>query len=260
MNKIQETIVGGIWRPGILNDSGGVAYGAGTNLFLPDMRKGNVDAFLKNLSHKINPDVLSENIVRARLVHGNTVAVAKEAVKEIQATDGLITNNPTLALTLTTADCGAVAFFDPQHNAVGLFHVGWRGVANNILKVGIEKMHQEYATKPEQLIASIGPTISSQRYEVGTVVYEAFSNIFKQKDMDTFFTLHSENKYNLNMSCAIETQLLEAGIIKNNIEISHFNTTDNAELFPSARRAGGVAHVHPAFFMISLKNNAILSR
>ena len=54
--------------------------------------------------------------------------------------DGLITNEPGVALTMNFADCTPLLFFDPVRKAIGLAHGGWRGTAGNIAGLTVEKM------------------------------------------------------------------------------------------------------------------------
>ena len=57
--------------------------------------------------------------------------------------DGLITNEPGVALTMNFADCTPLLFFDPVRKAIGLAHGGWRGTAGNIAGLTVEKMKED---------------------------------------------------------------------------------------------------------------------
>ena len=46
--------------------------------------------------------------------------------------DGLVTNEPGVALTIFSADCTPVLLFDPVARAIGAAHAGWRGTAAGI--------------------------------------------------------------------------------------------------------------------------------
>ena len=48
------------------------------------------------------------------------------------ACDGLVTNEPGVALTIFSADCTPVLLFDPVARAIGAAHAGWRGTAAGI--------------------------------------------------------------------------------------------------------------------------------
>ncbi len=228
---------------------------------MPDERRNDQELFFRKLVQKIAPEALSENLIRARLVHGNSILTIDEAFlkldqdarkERIKNTDGLITNVSNTALSVTAADCTAVALYDPEHGAIILLHAGWRGTAGGIVKSGMEKMQKEYGTNPEHVLASIGPSISAGDYEVDTLVYKKFAEVYIQKDLDLFFTLKTNDKYYLNVPLAIRLQLIHSGISENNIEVSDFSTSKNTDLFPSARLAGGVANVDPSVFVMSI--------
>lgn len=75
--------------------------------------------------------------------------------------DGLITNEPEVALTVFSADCTPVLLYDPVAKAIGAVHAGWRGTAAGIVRVAVEKMKQEFGCKGENIRAAIGPCISA---------------------------------------------------------------------------------------------------
>ncbi len=47
------------------------------------------------------------------------------------------------------ADCVPLYFVDPVRKAIGLSHSGWRGTVGRIGQITVEKMTQEYGTRPE---------------------------------------------------------------------------------------------------------------
>ena len=50
--------------------------------------------------------------------------------------DGLVTDEPGVALTIFSADCTPVLLFDPVARAIGAAHAGWRGTAAGIAARG----------------------------------------------------------------------------------------------------------------------------
>jgi YfiH family protein len=251
VNKPQEKIIDGVWKPGIFQSIPEISYGAATKLFAS-----------KNLAQEINLLVSEENIIRAWLVHGNNVAVvdenffkisADEKAEIIKNTDGLITSMPNIALSITAADCTPVALYDQAHHVICLLHVGWRGACSFIINNALEKMHTTFGVRARDLIVSVGPSIAALDYEVDTPVYEKFKEQYGDKELETFFIPKSAGKYFLNVPEAIRLQLIEAGIVPDNIEFSHYSTTQNNVFFPSARKAGGVKNVTPIVFMMSLR-------
>ena len=54
--------------------------------------------------------------------------------------DGLVTDEPGVTLTIFTADCTPILFYDPVRQAVGAAHAGWRGTAAGIAARTVEAM------------------------------------------------------------------------------------------------------------------------
>lgn len=87
--------------------------------------------------------------------------------------DGLITNEPGVALTVFSADCTPVLLYDPAGGAIGAVHAGWRGTAAGIAARAVGAMQREFGCKPENLRAAIGPCISACCFETHADVPEA---------------------------------------------------------------------------------------
>ena len=79
--------------------------------------------------------------------------------------DGLVTNEPGVVLTVFSADCTPVLFYDPVARAVGACHAGWRGTAAGIASKTVEKMTAEFGSDPKNVRAAIGPCISQCCFE-----------------------------------------------------------------------------------------------
>lgn len=79
--------------------------------------------------------------------------------------DGLITNEKGVVLTVFSADCTPILFFDPVAKAVGAAHAGWRGTAAGIAARVVEKMSAEFGSLPKNIRAAIGPCISQCCFE-----------------------------------------------------------------------------------------------
>lgn len=73
--------------------------------------------------------------------------------------DALITQEPSLALTVFSADCGILLLYDPVHQAAGALHAGWRGCAGGIVEKTVRAMESHFGTNPAELLAAVGPCI-----------------------------------------------------------------------------------------------------
>lgn len=153
--------------------------------------------------------------------------------KTFEETDGLITNQPNIALLIKYADCTPIVLFDPNKCVQASVHSGWRGTTKQISLKAIEKMESEFGCRREDILVYVGPSIDQDHYEVGPEVYEAFSD-FKQRE--TFFKPHGE-KFKMSMTDANVAILLEAGIKEGNMEVERVSTFTDERLH-SARREG----------------------
>lgn len=120
-------------------------------------------------------------LVTLKQIHSNLVVRAGEAdAGRLQPpkADGLITDTPGLLLAVMTADCIPVLVADRRRRAVGAFHAGWRGTVKRIVECGIGRMRLEFDSRPEDLVAAIGPGIGACCYAVGEEVQAAFESQF----------------------------------------------------------------------------------
>lgn len=117
----------------------------------------------------------AEEVVTAWLIHGNRVALvnAHHQGKILEGVDGLITAERGLALFMRFADCIPVLLAEPALPAVGIVHVGWRGLAAGILEAALEAFEVHLGCRPSTLHAALGPGIGGCCYAVGAEVVEA---------------------------------------------------------------------------------------
>jgi polyphenol oxidase len=92
--------------------------------------------------------------------------------------DGLMTNQPGVLLAIQTADCIPVLVADVKKKAIAAFHAGWRGTVKRIVESGVGKMRVAFRSRPEDLIAAIGPGIAACCYAVGEEVRTEFNSQF----------------------------------------------------------------------------------
>ena len=153
--------------------------------------------------------------------------------------DGMITNVPGIVLATFYADCVPLYFVDPVQKAIGLSHSGWRGTVSKIGKITVEKMSEEYGTRPEELYAAVGPSICQKCYEVSEDVAEEFRRAFDPKYWNTLFYKKENGKYQLNLWEANRIVLLESGIPEDHISMPNLCTCCNPEFLFSHRASKG---------------------
>ena len=147
--------------------------------------------------------------------------------------DGLITHVPGILLTVQAADCMPVLVFDPVQRVVGAFHAGWRGTVAGIVSVGVSAMSAEFGCGPADMIAAIGPGIGPQSYVVGDAVREAFVAAFPYAP-ELF-----DREMRLDLWEANRRQLVDAGLLAENISVLGEDTATQTERFFSHRAEGG---------------------
>ncbi len=96
--------------------------------------------------------------------------------------DGLVSDEPGVLLAIQTADCIPVLVADTRQRAVAGFHAGWRGTLKRIVEGGVGRMRLEFGSRPEDMVAAIGPGIGQCCYAVGEEVRGEFESQFAYAD------------------------------------------------------------------------------
>lgn len=196
----------------------------------------NVDA--KNLDdiNNVFKDVFTlKNLSKNKQIHSNIVnKVDKDNIGQIIDGDAIITNEKNVPLLILTADCVPVVLVDTINKAVGLAHAGWRGTYGKICAETLQSMKENYNTKPEDVVAIIGPSIGKCCYEVSYDLVEKFSALLPNAD-EKIYEIR-DDKYYLDL-WEINTQILkEFGVLKSNIINMNICTSCNCDRFFSYRK------------------------
>jgi YfiH family protein len=130
--------------------------------------------------------------------------------------DGMMTDLPGVMLGIQTADCVPVLVADVERRAVAAFHAGWRGTVARIVEHGIASMREEYGSRPEDLIAAVGPSIGSCCYSVGQEVRSEFGAGFGYAEQ-LFHTVGGQ--MHLDLWEANRRQLVDAGVKAKRISV-----------------------------------------
>jgi YfiH family protein len=177
--------------------------------------------------------------------------------------DGLMSDEPGLLLSIQTADCIPVLVADRKRRAVAAFHAGWRGTVQRIVESGIGRMRMEFGSRPEDLVAAIGPGIGLCCYAVGEEVFsefesqftyarELFREVYDSDPVRTRYPMlfltqrapgHSPigPSLHLDLAEANRRQLLAAGLKPRAIQLVGGCTSCHREMFFSHRGSDGHA-------------------
>lgn len=182
-----------------------------------------------------------EDTVFTRQVHGDRVERVGRAqrgrglrVPVEDGCDGLITNEPGVALTVFSADCTPVLLYDPVRRAVGAVHAGWRGTALRIPARAVEAMTREFGTNPADVRAAIGPCISACCFETREDVPAAMRAAFGPAAEE--FIRPAGEKYFVDLKGLNALALRQAGVTC--IDITAACTACQPQRFWSHRRVG----------------------
>lgn len=189
----------------------------------------------------------TENLVFSQQTHTTNVRVADETDRgkgfdvplDYSDVDGLVTDVPGLVLATFYADCVPLYFVDPVKRAIGLSHSGWRGTVHKMGKVTVQTMADRYGSRPEHILAAVGPSICQECYEVSEDVVEEFRKNYHADCQDSLFYRKENGRYQLNLWEANEIVLREAGILPEHIYRADICTCCNSELLYSHRASGG---------------------
>jgi YfiH family protein len=272
---------------GFSSRSGGVSkpYGGGSlNLGFNAHDSGsaverNRRAFIQAVfdeSGKPRPASSVPSLVTPRQIHSDIIHCVTEVPRGPFAGDGLITDTSGILLAILTADCFPIIVVDEKHQAVGVFHAGWRGTMKRIVEKGLGEMRRHFGTRPSCVKALIGPGIRGCCYQVGPELKDAFHSQFhyagelfrETKERDEihekypllFLTArapgHSQlpKKIFLDLAEANRRQLLNAGVLAKNISDIGLCTSCHVDTFFSHRHENGVTGRMMAVAGISKKN------
>ncbi len=119
--------------------------------------------------------VPSQHLAECGMVHGTEVARVglSDRGQRMPGVDALMTDTPGVPLLLTYADCVPIILYDPVRHTVALIHAGWRGTVRGIAANVAQAMVETFGSKPEEMLAAIGPAIGPCCYPVGQEVIQS---------------------------------------------------------------------------------------
>jgi YfiH family protein len=205
-------------------------------------------------------------LVSLRQFHSNLIvqtAAADAAREQPRKADGQMTDVPGLLIAIQVADCIPVLVADRKRRAVAAFHAGWRGTVKRIVETGVGRMKLAYGSRPQDLVAAIGPGIGVCCYAVGEEVLSEFESQFsygrelfrevydsdavRRKYPMLFLTQRAPGHSSIGPSMHVDLieanrrQLLAAGLEPAAIQVVGGCTQCHPELFYSHRASGGHA-------------------
>jgi YfiH family protein len=110
-------------------------------------------------------------LVQVNQVHGRAHVVVRAgaplAAGDRPEADILVSNAAEAAVAVRAADCVPILLADRKTGAVAAVHAGWRGTCAGAAGAAVGALRAEFGSRPDDLVAAIGPSIGVCCYEVG---------------------------------------------------------------------------------------------
>lgn len=231
----------GLVRHCITTRSGGVSEGCYSSMnfrFNCDDKRGNVIENFSRISDTVG--FTFDGLVLSKQVHEDKVQkiIQKHCGNGIlienafDSADGLMTDEPGIALVTLYADCVPLLFLDPVKRVIASVHSGWRGTVAGIGPKAVRRMAEEYGSEPEDVLCAIGPSIRIDAFEVGDEVAKEFIDSFGNSVVRRY-----GEKYHVDMQRAIAMSLKAEGVRQ--IDDCGICTYENSDVFFSHRKTNG---------------------
>ncbi len=188
--------------------------------------------------------VAPERLARVHQVHGCGV-VAVEAGRAVPGgpdppeADALVTDDPSIAVSVRVADCVPILIADRRTHVVAAVHAGWRGTCASIAAATVTDLRARYASNPADLVAAIGPSAGPERFEVGLDVVDAFRDAGHDADaLSRWFVYGQGPKPHADLWTANSDQLVAAGVPAESVVVMGACTLEHRDWFFSHRADG----------------------
>ena len=210
---------------------GGVSKGKYDSLNASIRSQDTPQNILKNL------DIAAKHFNKTRqdlniLIQGvsnHAVYIEKPSLYEIRA-DGAATNKPDIILSLRTADCAPILFYDASNQVIGAAHAGWRGALRGIIENTLELMISLGAQK-EKIAAAIGPCLQKTSFECQEDMLKEFLEL--DASYIKFFTPKDQTHWLFDAENFCIHRLKNFGI--KDISASEIDTYTNTDYFSYRR-------------------------
>ncbi|MEB3280198.1 MAG: peptidoglycan editing factor PgeF [Lyngbya sp.] len=206
----------------------------------------------------LDPDAAA---YRVKQVHGNLVLNTTEVTPivsgdstdsaELLEADALLTQHPSQAVWVASADCVPVLIADTETGNVAAIHAGWRGTASKILPQAIAQF-RSVGSESINLRVAMGPAIAGDVYQVSldvavqlgmtilpieatTAVEEVLAALFDLAESPVLADPEPD-KVRVDVRRVNALQLEQLGISPEQVAISPHCTYQQPESFFSYRR------------------------
>ncbi len=194
---------------------------------------GNMSPKSENFQENFEKFATSQNIstqcyISMNQTHSANV-VSKMGVtthEKVAGCDSVVTNSG-VTLSILTADCLPIIFFDKSNELIAAVHAGYKGILQGIVEKTITELLEQGASIPS-LHLKIGPSIGVCCYDVDQERIDQFTQMFG----DLKDALEIRNKKNfLSLQKIAEKEAIRLGITSKNITIQDVCTKCSGQYF-----------------------------
>jgi len=192
--------------------------------------KNNVRKNLSLVSKKMKLD--KKKLILMHQTHSNKVIFVdkKNKYKKKFNCDATVTNLSGFGLGVVTADCVPIILYDTENQAIGCIHAGWKGAFLGVIEKTITKFKK--FKKQNKIVASIGPCIGKESYEVDYNFYKRFKT--KSKKNSVYFTKKNKDKRLFDLRKYVYDKLIR---LKVKVDHVNYDTFKEKNVFFSYRRS-----------------------
>ena len=186
-----------------------------------------------------------DTLISPHQIHGTKVlSITDEIIRLskseqtacLDGVDAVMTDCPSVAIAVSTADCVPVLLYDAVHRACAAVHAGWRGMAGHIVRRSVDEMVNMYGTVPSDLYVAVGPSIGLDNFEVGDEVVQTFNS--EGFDVNRIAHRYPSGRFHIDLWAAAVEELTVCGVDLSRIEVAGICTRAHDWEFFSARSLG----------------------
>ncbi|MCL5123212.1 MAG: peptidoglycan editing factor PgeF [Deltaproteobacteria bacterium] len=195
---------------------------------------------LEILSDQLN--ISSSSIISCHQEHGDNILIFDHFPKVTMRGDAIIALEPGMYPSVKTADCLPILIIDPITKISAAIHAGWRGTVLRITRKVLITMTTKLGCKLENLLIALGPAVGVCCYEVDqTVIKPLLSSMPWAEKFAVQVKTDSQKllkKAKIDLASINRHELVESGILPENIYLLNMCTSCHEDKFFSYRRDG----------------------
>lgn len=221
-------------RHGFLGRRGGVSQGVCAGLNVGHGSGDDAAAIEENRRRAVEAVAPDAALVTVHQIHSPLAVAVTEPWPhgERPRADALVTDRPSLALGILTADCAPVLLADRAAGVAGAAHAGWKGAFFGVVEATVAAMEGLGADRT-RIAAAVGPCIARRSYEVDDEFLRRFAGA--EAENERFFSPGRPGHHQFDLEGFVVSRLAEAGLGR--VEALGEDTYSQPDRFYSYRRS-----------------------